>query len=213
MNSRKNWFLGIAVFCLFCFPVASFAQAVQYMYGTVPQGKEEPKPVTTLIAAKAQVVTGYPWSKGFLFGKKTFKTYILTVPNESVDEFAATGLFKKLPEGTTISLVWSRVSDINGWGTEVNGEVHRRVNYNFDMKEAEFADGFKLVTGAISNYLEKLQEIDEEKYGYLMEKAPVTAFERGFVVSFNLSVYFPDVTDGGKRVDLFSFSRTSGYYR
>lgn len=212
--ARRMLRMVVAVAVLFgvCAGAAFAAEAPAFLFGTLPAGKDAPTAVLKLVADKATVFTSRAFSTGFL-GKHKFQTLIIGTDAGNRDAFIKTGLFKDLPADTTIRMTWSRVSDINGWGTEVNGEVHRRVNYEVEMKAGEIADGLALVKRLVKNNLAELQEITQEKYNWLMANAGVVAFERGFVVDFSLRIEVLSMADGGKWLRLYDFGARSGYYR
>lgn len=177
------------------------------MYGSVA-AKELPEGFPELLK-DSRVMTEYNWSKGFL-GTKKFKTYILYTPYSNRKALEQVG-FNTL-ESVKMDLAWARVSDINGWGTDVNGEIHRKVNYTLTGK------GLSEIREFITSMREyelspqsKLQELSEEKYGYLYAQAGVVPFERGFKVRFTSQMTTIDVQ--GKAITLYSGSRLSGYMK
>ena len=52
--------------------------------------------------------------------------------------------FKPL-EKATLTVHVARVSDINGWGTEVNGEIHRVNEVKLEFTRAQLANAFALL--------------------------------------------------------------------
>jgi hypothetical protein len=159
-----------------------------------------------------EVVTTYRWTEGLLWGKRKFVAYIVKLKADVVPAFQAAG-FKPLTN-LRVAERWNRISDINGWGTDVNGEVHRAAKSDLDFTSDNLDSGFVGIKTFLNDPAEVLKESNAELYDSLYTRQQVVIFEWGFVmestvvVSTNLS---GATVGGGQDIKLFESYSRSGY--
>lgn len=162
------------------------------------------------IPAQAQeIIAVQQRSTGWLWWKRRFATYMVNVAPGDVDRFTAAG-FSPIKE-LRIRLSWSRVSDINGWGTEVNGEVHRNAYMDLDFSGQDLAAAFKLLRDFEADPLAVLRRYPKEER-WVRARGPVASFERGYIVASSINVQTGSALTKDGKV-LFENGHSSGYYR
>ncbi len=162
------------------------------------------------IAKDAQgLVSAHAWSTGWFWWKRSFVTYMINASPDQAEAFKAAG-FKPLTE-VRVRLHWNRVSDINGWGTEVNGEVTRRAWQDLTFSGEALQKGFALLRAFEDDPLAVLKDYPEHDFIMAQAGAP-NAFERGFRVSSSIE-FITGRPEAGNESVLFSSSQRSGYYR
>jgi hypothetical protein len=134
-------------------------------------------------------------------------TYVVNVEPGDIARFKDAG-FSPIKE-LRVRLSWSRVSDINGWGTGVNGEVHRRVSKELVFSGKELGDSFQLLRDFERDPLSVLGRYPDDA-GYIYRS--VSAFERGYVVSSGIQLIIGNKWTKDERL-LFADNSESGYYR
>lgn len=176
------------------------------IWGTI-DAKNTPKDVLAQIGT-GEVLTDYEWAKGILLNRKHFRTLIMKVAPNQLPEFQKIG-FAELTE-MRLSMNWARVSDINGWGTEVNGEIHRRTGFNLDLKKDEILDGIKRMRDMLKNPAAELKRVSATRHAEIYT-GRVNALERGFVVDFTVELSHLNAKGTFER--MFQQYQRSGYYR
>ena len=181
----KKSFLLLTILLCFFFNAApaGAADSVSYLYGTLE--KEQLASAGQLLDP-GKIVLTREWSKG-TFNKKHYTLFVVKCPPNKSDAYMKLG-FKSL-EGLKISLRWFRVSNVNGWGTEVNGEVHKTVDLSMTAANAsEVGEILKLSDGFLRDNMTMLKKSNPKEYASLMSSKPVVVFERGFKVEFVIKI-------------------------
>jgi len=151
------------------------------------------------------VVSVYKTSTGF-FRRHHFATYLVRVTPGDVERYTSAG-FSVIPE-IQVKLRFSRVSNINGWGVEVNGEEHRIWTETLTFTGKEIGTGLKLIADFGTNPEAVLSTFPEgEKY---IRSADVM-FERTYVVDSAISVRTGHTWTDDEKL-LYSGSSRSGHY-
>jgi len=122
--------------------------------------------------------------------------------------------FKRIPE-LKLKLEWARISDINGWGTEVNGEITRQAETKLLFAPKQLPVAFKLIKKFVRNWWTTSKNTTglKTKFRYVSTRRRINDLERGFVVDFNLKVYIYE-DDGTNKPykKVFDFYDRSEYY-
>lgn len=192
--------LGVVVLC-----GAVQAEKVSYLYGSFEQKNFSS---SGPLFAGDRVLASYEWNKILV---KKYINILVKSPAEDVPKYKALG-FLDVDSPLTLKFGWARVSDINGWGTEVNGEIHRRADFTLDVKAYEIAEVFKVIESYSKNNMETFRKNLPEKFASLMTEKSVAAFERGFMIDFNMTLSIKRPLDK-KATILMQNSQRFGYYR
>ena len=198
----KKTLLVLGALCLLL-TSSALAQDFVYVYGTY-RAKEAPE----VIKEAAELVCSHKFRKGFFLKKHV--TFILKLEKDSLDTFKAAG-FTQL-KTIKMQATWARVSNINGWGTEANGEVHRRVNYKWEFTGEELAQAFTKVKGLLDGPRETLENLSQEHFLHIFTGDSVAMFERGFRVSYSVTLTTSEATIGGEATTLLQNGGRTGYY-
>ena len=182
---------------------SALAQDLVYVYGT-----HKAKEVPEVIKEASEFVCTYNFRKGFLC--KKFVTNILKVKKDQLATFEAAG-FSEL-KNLRMHASWARVSNINGWGTDANGEIHRRANFKWDFKGDELAEAFTKAKEILGNPRESLENLSEEHFQHVFTRDTVAHFERGFLVKYSVSMSTSAATIGGGGTFLLENGGRTGYY-
>ena len=142
---------------------------------------------------------------------KKFINILVKSPAADVPKYKALG-FQEVDSPMVLTFGWARVSDINGWGTEVNGEIHRRADFTLDVQINEIAEVFKVIESYAKNNIETFRKNLPEKFASLMTAKSVAMFERGFVINFHMDLSIKRPLDK-KATILMKNSQQFGYYR
>lgn len=168
------------------------------LWGTVEGGLPGPA---------AETLSIRDWKKGVIH-RHHYKTYVVRVAPENTGAYTAAG-FQPLTE-ITVALRWARVSDINGWGTEVNGEIHRAWEWKPTFSGAELDGAFLLLKKFMRDPIALLREA--KGADHVLQRGEVVLFERGFVVDSSIGLLTGHEWTGGETI-LYQAGSRSGYYR
>ena len=131
------------------------------------------------------------------------------------DEEQAAPLFDRVPfkplDKATLVVRVMRVSDINGWGVEVNGEIHADNELRASFDAANLSEAFELLQRL---ELDPWQTIEETWPGALSKVASreqITLFERGFVVDLDAVLMTGNPFDVETHVPLYGTWKRSPY--
>lgn len=176
-----------------------------YMLGEVRKpGKWEDPDVS---AEADEIVFLNQERRGILLRKWT--TYLVKVRPERVQKFAEAG-FEAIKD-FKLAYRWSRVSNINGWGTDVNGEVHRAWTEEGRFQGADVATGLATARSFLEDWQAGTRSRYPDAVDYVWTGQSVATFERGFKVTFSMSLQVFSVKDSSY-VTRLSWGRQSGYY-
>lgn len=192
--------------CLFL-PSTLLAQAPVLMTYSAEKAETEAFPE---IMQEAQEVYLKNVTKRGLFRKRYDKRALITVSPEQVESFREAGF--QAPKKVWAKIVWDRVSNINGYGTGVNGKVTRSWNAELGGGgEADQAEMLSFIESLSSNWIEATQETYPRASQSLWSKQQTHSFERGFRVRYSFSVYAKSrIADSPELVG--SKHGTTGYY-
>jgi len=131
------------------------------------------------------------------------------------DDAATQPLFARVPfrslDKATLVVRVMRVSDINGWGVEVNGEIHADNELRASFDAANVSEAFELLQRL---ELDPWQTIEETWPGALSKVASreqITLFERGFVVDLDAVLMTGNPFDVETHVPLYGTWKRSPY--
>lgn len=145
--------------------------------------------------------------RGVLLRK--WATYLVKVRPERVQKFTEAG-FESIKD-FRLTFRWNRVSNINGYGTDVNGEVHRAWKDEQRFKDADVAAGLATTRAYLEDWLAETRARNADAVDHVWTDKSVALFERGFKVTFSMSLEIFSVKDS-KFVSRLSWGRQSGYY-
>ncbi|MBI4347637.1 MAG: hypothetical protein HY553_12340, partial [Elusimicrobia bacterium] len=174
------------------------------VYGTfeVAKGGSVPLP------APGAVVSVHKTSTGSLWWKKHFSTTLVNVAPSEVERFVSAGF--TVARELQVRLRFKRVSDINGWGVEVNGEVHRSWVEDHTFTPEDMAQGLALIAefgrdpiALLGRYPDGLKHV---------MAGTAAAFERSFVVDSSIQIKTGHEWTDNEKV-LYADSARSGHYR
>jgi len=202
VRATRRSLLVTVVCCLALLGTAARA-ADMYVYGT-----HRVKEVPEVVKQAVEIVSAHQFTKGILF--RTYVTHILKIDDGALDGFEAAG-FQPLLRLRAVA-TWSRISNINGWGTEVNGECHRRVTQTWDFEPTRFAEAFATVQRFVDGPRETLENLSAEHFEYVYTGKSVAMFERGFVVSSSIRLTTTTAQLGEEPTELLANGGRSGYY-
>jgi hypothetical protein len=166
-----------------------------YRYTAVNTKSDQAKAID---AQREQIVTRYQT------GDRT--AYV--VPGSSKTEVPMQSLDK-----ATLVVHVARVSDINGWGTEVNGEVHRRTTLKLEFPKAKLSTAFTFLQKLETAPLEAIAEVWPTSMAEIQSSKPVGWYERGYVVDVDAQLVTGNPFDTETLVTLYRAQKRSGYYR
>jgi hypothetical protein len=181
------------------------AEGLVAMLGEVRKANTWEEPDVTQQAEK--VLFMKQERRGILFRK--YVVYVVNVRPERVPEFVKAG-FEAIKD-FRLRLRWDRVSNINGWGTEVNGQVTRAWTDEPRYQDAHVADGLSVLRGFLEGWIPQTEKLYPGAIKHVWDQNSVSAVERGFVVDFSVSLQVYSVKDS-QFVTKLSWSRRSGYY-
>jgi hypothetical protein len=145
--------------------------------------------------------------RGILFRK--YVVYVVNVRPERVPEFVKAG-FEAIKDFRLL-LRWNRVSNINGWGTEVNGQITRAWTDEPRYRDAKVAEGLEALRGFLEDWIPQTEKLYPGAIKHVWDQNSVSAYERGFVVDFSVSLQVYSVKDS-QFITKLSWGRRSGYY-
>jgi hypothetical protein len=149
--------------------------------------------------AREQIVTRYATGDRTAYVLENTATDGLTVP------------FKPLDKATLVVRV-SRVSDINGWGTEVNGEVHRFKELKLEFTKAQLPHAFTMLQQLETAPLDTMASVWPTTMEEIQTDKEVSLFERGFVVAVDAKLVTGNPFDAETMVTLYRTQKRSGYF-
>ena len=171
-----------------------------YRYTAVHTKSEEAKTIDTQLA-REQIVTRYATGDHTAYvvhdHAKT-KPVLDRVPFQSLDK-------------ATIIVRLARVSDINGWGVDVNGEVHRATTVQLEFPKTRLADAFTLLQKLETAPLEAIASVWPTSLAEIQAK-PVGWYERGYVVDVDAQLVTGNPFDKDTHVTLYRAQKRSGYF-
>ncbi|MBI5200440.1 MAG: hypothetical protein HY925_02540, partial [Elusimicrobia bacterium] len=153
----------------------------------------------------AELVSVYKTSTGF-FRRHHFGTYVVRVAPGEVERFTAAG-FSAVPE-IQIQLEFRRVSNINGWGVEVNGEVHRAWKETLTFSGKDVGEGLRLIADFGANPEAVLSRYPEAEAHI---RNIDILFERSYVVDSSIAIRTGHTWTDDEKL-LYADSFRSGHY-
>jgi hypothetical protein len=173
-----------------------------YRYVAVRKGSDQAKTIETMVD-RSQIVAR--------FAKGDRVSYVVR------DGVATRPLFERVPfqslDKATLVVHVARVSDINGWGTEVNGEVHRDDTLRLDLGKRDLADAFTILQKLETAPLEAIESVWPGRLGPVTTPKTVAMFERGYVVDVDAQLVTGNPFDAETRVALYGLAKQTGYTR
>jgi hypothetical protein len=131
------------------------------------------------------------------------------------DGAATKPLFDKVPfralDKATLVVHVARVSDINGWGTEVNGEVHRDTTLRLDFSRAELARAFALLQRLETDPVAAVSAAWPNSLAQVDSSRAASIFERGYVIDVRAELVTGNPFDKETRVPLYRTAKRTGY--
>ena len=131
------------------------------------------------------------------------------------DEEQAAPLFDRVPfkplDKATLVVRVMRVSDINGWGVEVNGEVHRDATLRLAFGHGDLARAFALLQQLHTAPLDTLAKVSPDSLARVSVPKAVAMFERGYVIDISAELVTGNPFDVETRVPLYGMAQRTGY--
>lgn len=119
--------------------------------------------------------------------------------------------FQALDRATLVVRL-SRVSDINGWGVDINGEVHRATTVQLEFHRARLAKAFTLLQKLETAPLEAIASVWPTSLADLQSTTPVGWYERGYVVDVDARLVTGNPFDAETQVTLYRTQKRSSYF-
>ena len=119
--------------------------------------------------------------------------------------------FKSLDKATLVVRI-ARVSDIIGWGTEVNGEVHRSTELELEFPKAQLPQAFTMLQQLETSPLEAIASVWPTSLAAIQTNKEVSLFERGYVVDVDAKLITGNPFDAATQVTLYRTQKRSGYF-
>lgn len=145
---------------------------------------------------------------GFI-NRKTFVNLVVWAPNAAVANLKSLGLFPVHQYRINIKL--RRISDVNGWGTGVNGETSRIAQKDFKFQGQNILSGIHFMQSLSNNNYQALQKVVPQEYKYILENKEVVMFERGFDLHYTVSLVVGE-EHLGNEVIIYQVSQQIGYF-
>jgi hypothetical protein len=171
-------------------------QAGAYRYTAVNTKSDQAKTIDTQLA-REQIVTRYAT------GDRT--AYVVN------DRAATKQQFQSLDKAVLVVHL-SRVSDINGWGVAVNGEVHRATTVKLEFPKARLAEAFTLLQKLETAPLETIASVWPTSLAAIQSTKRVGWFETGYVVDVDARLLTGNPFDADTQVTLYRTQKRSGYF-
>jgi len=131
------------------------------------------------------------------------------------DDAASQPLFARVPfrslDKATLVVHVARVSDINGWGVEVNGEVHRDATLRLAFGHGDLARAFALLQQLHTAPLDTLARVSPDSFARVSVPKAVAMFERGYVIDVSTELVTGNPFDAETRVPLYGMHQRTAY--
>ncbi len=147
-------------------------------------------------------------TRGF-FSRRTWCRLVLEAPDSEEARLRSQG-FQPL-QAMKLVVTWSRIGNINGWGTDVNGEVTRRAGIRPAYTGDQIPAGLDLASELLVDWRAASERIEPEAMAQIFANRPANSMERSFKVRIRVTATAIDPTSGNT-VTLLDWGKSSPEY-
>jgi hypothetical protein len=175
--------------------------AATVMVGSIPNKTQDWEQIQNIVGQSSVIATRAKKEKtgswlGIPIYKDTWLNVLLVASDAQKATLEKLGFHPVSQASAAVSV--RRVSDINGYGTGVNGEVHHSFNYSLQVNEGRspFLDPAGGLSAFLNSPLATTEKILKEQYQALFAYESVAMFERGFVGKLQVTLEVKDLPAG-----------------